>query len=475
VGFKSADEAQKAIEYFNNTYIDASKIQIEECRALNDPSKTKTWSKHSVTNKKVMKASEKGLVEVEKETKTTKSSKEKKLELMLGELKDDEEFKEFLAANNAIKSSKDNVWKNDISLGHKAEEEEAEKKNAKKDKKAKSKKKKEAEETENGDDEKPPTSEKPNGKEAAQKTASLPEDDEIEFENGRLFIRNLSYICKEEDLEKLFEPYAPLTEVSMPIDPFSKTPKGFAYIQCMFPEKAIKAFNDLDGTVFQGRMMHIIPAKNKIEVETSVSSTKTSSYKTKKEAELKKTAQSSHNWNSLFVNQDAVANIMAAKYNVEKSQIYDVYSTKKNGASAAVKIAVGETQIVNDIRKFLVRNGVKLDAFENGTAERSKTCILIKNLPCNTTENEVREFFEKNSVNGDIKKFVMPEFGIAALVEFSERQEARDAFKKLAYKKFQSAPLYLEWAPVDVFDGKLEEQEEKVNAINASKLKLFIE
>lgn len=51
------------------------------------------------------------------------------------------------------------------------------------------------------------------------------------------------------------------------------------------------------------------------------------------------------------------------------------------------------------------------------------------------------------------ERLIMPEYGIAALIEFNERQEARDAFKKLAYRKFKSLPLYLEWAPVDVFDG----------------------
>ena len=28
IGFRSEEEAKKAIEYFNNTYIDASKIQV---------------------------------------------------------------------------------------------------------------------------------------------------------------------------------------------------------------------------------------------------------------------------------------------------------------------------------------------------------------------------------------------------------------------------------------------------------------
>ena len=53
----------------------------------------------------------------------------------------------------------------------------------------------------------------------------------------------------------------------------------------------------------------------------------------------------------------------------------------------------------------------------------------------------------------------MPEYGIACLIEFSERQEARDCFKKLAYNKFKTVPLYLEWAPVDIFDGDQDELE----------------
>jgi len=178
---------------------------------------------------------------------------------------------------------------------------------------------------------------------------------------------------------------------------------------------------------------------------------------------IKKKAQSGHNWNSLFINQDAVANLMANRYNIDKSEIFDVHGTGKKKSNVAVKLAVGETQIVNDIRKFLVRNGVKLDSFQQNSnnTERSKTVMLIKNLPNKTSEHELREMFKNAKVNGDsVKRLVMPDYGVAALVEFSERQEARDAFKKLAYRKFKSVPVYLEWAPVDVFDGNSNEQNE---------------
>lgn len=242
----------------------------------------------------------------------------------------------------------------------------------------------------------------------------------------------------------------------MPIDNFSKKQKGFAYILCMFPEKALKAFTELDGTIYQGRMLHILPAKSKREQDENDHAS--TSFKSKKDAETKKKAQSSHNWNTLFINQNSVANLMATKYNVDKSQIFDVHNTGKKSGSVAVKLAVGETQIVNDIRKFLVRNGVKLDAFNSSSTERSKTVLLVKNLPNNTTEADLREFLIKNKVDGGIKRFVMPEYGVGALIEFNERQEARDAFKKLAYRKFKSVPIYLEWAPVDIFDGDAEEK-----------------
>jgi multiple RNA-binding domain-containing protein 1 len=190
---------------------------------------------------------------------------------------------------------------------------------------------------------------------------------------------------------------------------------------------------------------------------------------------MKKKAQSSHNWNTLFINQNSVANLMSSKYKIEKSEIYDVHSTGRKNTSVAVKLAVGETQIVNDIKKFLIRNGVKLDAFNTTSTERSKTVILIKNLPNDTTESELRQYLTKNGVEDGIKRFVMPEFGIATLIEFNERQDARDAFKKLAYRKFKSVPLYLEWAPVDVFDGdttieddKAEENNEDIKAEKVS-------
>jgi multiple RNA-binding domain-containing protein 1 len=80
-------------------------------------------------------------------------------------------------------------------------------------------------------------------------------------ETGELFIRNLSYRTTEQDLEQLFSPFGQITNINMPIDSLSKQPKGFAHVTFMFPEHALKAFNELDGHAFQGRLLHILPGK----------------------------------------------------------------------------------------------------------------------------------------------------------------------------------------------------------------------
>ncbi|KAK3600296.1 hypothetical protein CHS0354_027139 [Potamilus streckersoni] len=277
------------------------------------------------------------------------------------------------------------------------------------------------------------------------------EDEDI-AESGRLFVRNLAYCCTEEDLSKLFEKYGPLTEVHLPIDTFTKKLKGFAFVTFMIPEHAVKAYAELDGTVFQGRMMHILSGKAKKEDDIEI--TERSSYKKKKEAKQKIIASSSHNWNSLFLGANAVADVMAEKYGASKSEILDVEKTKSLG----VRLALGETQIVSETRDFLLENGVVLDSFSNPAGPRSKSVILVKNLPSGTKSEEIQELFAKF---GTLGKVILPPSGITAIVEYLEATEAKAGFTKLAYTKFKHVPLYLEWAPMDVLKKETHPNQEK--------------
>lgn len=146
-----------------------------------------------------------------------------------------------------------------------------------------------------------------------------------------------------------------------------------------------------------------------------------------------------------------------------------VLDTSEGGSSAAVRIALGETQIVIEMKNFLEENGVRLSVFDAPAVKRSKTIILAKNLPADTTVTELTPIFAKF---GPIGRLILPPSGVTALIEFCDPSEAKQAFKKLAYSKFKNVPLYLEWAPEQTFTTTLNgepiipKQEEEVSSHN---------
>ncbi|XP_015221772.2 probable RNA-binding protein 19 isoform X2 [Lepisosteus oculatus] len=284
------------------------------------------------------------------------------------------------------------------------------------------------------------------GREERSWHRELKEDEEEEevSESGRLFVRNLSYTCSEQDLSELFSKYGPLAETHFPIDSLTKKPKGFAFVTYMIPEHAVKALAELDGHVFQGRMLHILPSTMKKQKTDQDSDAQGSSYKKQKDAKDKASSGSSHNWNTLFLGTSAVADAIAEKYNTTKSRVLD----DESRGSVAVRMALGETQIVQETRQFLLDNGVSLDSFSQAAGPRNTTVLLVKNLPAGVQVAELEAVF---SPLGSLGRVLLPPSGLTAIVEFLEPAEAKRAFSRLAYTKFQHVPLYLEWAPMGVF------------------------
>ena len=269
--------------------------------------------------------------------------------------------------------------------------------------------------------------------------------DEDIADTGRLFVRNLSYMCSEEDLSDLFSVYGPLTEIDLPLDKDTNKVIGYAFITFMFPEHAVKAYSECDGVIFLGRLLHILPAKLKSDPKKD--SDEGMSFKKQKEKKLKKTASSSHNWNTLFLGSNAVADSMAQRYDTEKSSILDTEGSQ----SVAVRMALGETQLVSETREFLESNGVNLDVFNQPGVARSSMTMIVKNLPFGTQDDELVGLF---SPFGNLDRVLLPPGGISALVEFTEPGHAKAAFRSLAYTKFKHLPLYLEWAPEGAIDPK---------------------
>ena len=277
---------------------------------------------------------------------------------------------------------------------------------------------------------------------------SIPIAEQIE-DTGRLFIRNLPYSIAEKDIEKLFSKYGELSEVTLPLDNEIKKPKGFAFVQFTIPEKAVTAYAELDGKIWKGRLLHILPGK---VLETpAIESKEKSSFKKKKEQKMKEKAQDSVNWNTLFLRSDTVVSATSKKLNISKMDILDPESD-----NMAVRLALAETNIINDTKKMLESEGVFVERFQymnDKNVNRSENVILVKNLPFETTNEELRILFGKF---GELGRVVLPPSRAIGLVEFLHQQDAKKAFSSLAYKSFKYVPLFLEWPPVEIFKEKLD-------------------
>ena len=107
-----------------------------------------------------------------------------------------------------------------------------------------------------------------------------------------------------------------------------------------------------------------------------------------------------------------------------------------------------------------LQEGIDLSAFTTRKT-RSDTIILVKNLPARTTDEDLTAVFAKF---GDLGRVVLPPAKTIALVEYLHHNEAKTAFRKLAFTKFGHLPLFLEWAPVGTFKkgySKEEDEERK--------------
>ncbi|KAK2172510.1 hypothetical protein NP493_953g00018 [Ridgeia piscesae] len=123
IGFKSESEADAAVKRFNKSFINTSRLQVEIAKDLADSEKPRAWSRHTPGTTAYREDEELKAAKTKSKSKHAKKKTlspkkehvvpENKYEL-LGELKDDPGFEEFVVAhkNRASKAA----WGNDIEV-----------------------------------------------------------------------------------------------------------------------------------------------------------------------------------------------------------------------------------------------------------------------------------------------------------------------------------------------------------------------
>ncbi|CAI0392519.1 unnamed protein product [Linum tenue] len=512
IGFRTESEAEEAIRHFNRSFLGTSRIECEIARIHGDPNIPRPWSRHSLKKDGEVTAEENkvpGAVSSKVKGSTVDANHDKE-----GNDNDDLQLREFLEVMKPRAKSK--LWADDSLIAAAADQSgKVGKKPSQKEKGNKEKPvsldvelKESASEKPNiineavvsdmdyfksrmkkhwsdsdsdrddddldgeghGDDDVRSSPNQSPNKNNDLRVDKLSEDidpgfndktvdtssnfKDEDFEAGRLFIRNLSYSATEDELEEHFSQLGDTSEVHLVVDKDTKQSKGFAYVRYARAESAARALEELDKTIFQGRLLHIMPAKKTYTADNVHRDQGSKTLKQRRE-DQKKAAEAGGDtraWNSLFMRSDTVVENIARRHGISKSDLLDPESD-----DLAVRVALGETQVIAETKKALATAGVNVKSLEEIAAgntdglKRSKHVVLVKNLPYGSSEGELAQMFGKF---GTLDKIVLPPTKTMGLVVFLQPSDARTAFRGLAYKRYKDAPLYLEWAPADILDPR---------------------
>jgi multiple RNA-binding domain-containing protein 1 len=266
------------------------------------------------------------------------------------------------------------------------------------------------------------------------------ESDEEDDANARVFLSNIPYGASEEQVESLCEKYGSVSEVHLPIDARSRKRKGYGFVTYVLPSDADRCVEGLHGSAFQGRVLTARRADARPADHAPIRRTFAA-----KRADERKQQAATEDQSREFVSASAAQDAAARRSGTSKTTLFDPTSS-----DAAVASTLAESAAQNEARTYFSQRGYALDA-----STKSRTALLVKNLPASTSVSDVRTLFAQSGVVTDV---LLAPSRTSAIVEFEQPSEARTALKKLAYKAFDGTPLYVGWAPArtDDSDDELE-------------------
>ncbi|KAH3669069.1 hypothetical protein OGAPHI_001665 [Ogataea philodendri] len=506
IGYRSLEDAETAVKYFNNSFIDTARISVQPAKTFSDPTVPLSWREKRLQAKRQLEETEEKLKKLEEIQKKRKQPKIKGVDAFIEEkvgsnpklqefleasapsvhqkswanekigstteapsvepetmeTGSDDEYEDFQGKKQSSDEQEDSeesdkmMSLDQLEAGEAEPDETTQKESAEMDDlewfKQRRTRMKDGEDHEEKQKPQPEVQEQPKEADVVDK-AEIEEEKEPELddkdkaiqlisETGRLFLRNILYSATEEDFRNLFSPYGPIEEVHIAVDTRTGTSKGFAYVKFASPDDAVRAYLELDKQIFQGRLLHILPGNAK--KDHTLTEFDLANLPLKKQKELKKRYESSK---QQFSWNSLYMNNDAVLDSVSaKLGISKGELIDPTNSSSAVKQALAEAHVIGDVRRYFEEKGVDLTSFD--TKERDDKVILVKNFQHGTTLESIGELF---SAYGQLNRLLMPPAGTIAIVEFRDAPSARSAFTKLSFRRLGKSILYLEKGPKNLF------------------------
>ena len=80
-----------------------------------------------------------------------------------------------------------------------------------------------------------------------------------------IYVSNLSFNVQDEDLREFFAPYGEVTSAKIINDKFTGKSRGFGFVEMSDKTSALKAIDELNGGIVEGRTIRVTEAKPREE------------------------------------------------------------------------------------------------------------------------------------------------------------------------------------------------------------------
>ena len=81
----------------------------------------------------------------------------------------------------------------------------------------------------------------------------------------KLFVRNLPYSLRDEDLKQIFERAGTIVSAKVVMDRETGRSRGFGFVEFSTEEEGKKAIQELNGFSIQGRSLEVDKAKDPVK------------------------------------------------------------------------------------------------------------------------------------------------------------------------------------------------------------------
>ncbi|KEG04096.1 multiple RNA-binding domain-containing protein 1, putative [Plasmodium vinckei vinckei] len=259
--------------------------------------------------------------------------------------------------------------------------------------------------------------------------------------------------------------------------------KTYAFVSFVFPSSCEKAKNNLNETIYRGKILSVKYAREKIDNSENLEKNKNNifiklsnesktSYKKILEIQKKRNCQNENIWNILYTDINSNIYNFCKETNCDPQSILNI-----RDKNIAVNVSLTETFIINKMKEWIRKEGIALEAFEqiykkeNAKPEkdendetdkvikykRSDDTIIVKNLSMHTNENDIINLFKKHGI---LKKISFSPYKNIAILQYEKSEDAKKALISNSYIRYKKLPLYLEWAPINLFEQNNKNTEE---------------